>query len=139
MVDTGTTIVFFTIVAGLTELLLAGMSPREVLVTRALTVPVMVLTGRPYGMWRDMWFRRVPARGLIARTALDIAAFLSFQVPVYAMILWVAGADVGEMAIALGSAVWLMVLLSRPFGLVLERVRRAFGLAPPGLAHAPDR
>lgn len=127
LVDTITTIVFFTLVAGLTELFWAGMSAQEVLVTRALTVPVMVLTARPYGLWRDFAFRRLAPRNTVARTATDVAAFISFQLPVYAGILAVSGADPSEILRALGGALGGMLLLSRPFGLVLDGVRRLFG------------
>lgn len=56
VVDTFGTLVVFVDVAGLTELFVAGMDPAQVLVARLITIPVMVLTGHPYGMWRDWIF-----------------------------------------------------------------------------------
>ena len=47
IIDTLSTIVFFTVLAGLTELYVAGMDPSEVLKTRIIMVPMMILTGRP--------------------------------------------------------------------------------------------
>ncbi|WP_371156088.1 L-alanine exporter AlaE [Jannaschia sp. 2305UL9-9] len=128
IVDTLTTIVFFTVAAGLSELLIAGMAPGQVLITRLLTIPMMVLTGRPYAAWRDLLFRRMAPSGRVGRTLLDIGAFLTFQVPVYAATLWVAGADLAEMSAAIGSAILFMILLSRPFGLLLDGVRRWAGV-----------
>jgi hypothetical protein len=58
IVDTLATIIFFTVVASLTELFIAGLEVREVLITRALMIPIMVLTGRPYGAWRDWVFEK---------------------------------------------------------------------------------
>ena len=55
-VDTLSTILFFTILATLTELYVAGMEPPDVLKTRLIMVPMMILTGRPYGIWRDWFF-----------------------------------------------------------------------------------
>lgn len=141
LIDTLATIVFFTIVASATELFIAGMEPREVLMTRAIMIPIMVLTGRPYGAWRDAIFGRTMPRNALTRTLIDILAFLSFQVPVYVLTLWIAGATLAEVLAAVGSAIVFMVLLSRPFGLFLEWLRRLAGAparspasdaAPPG-------
>lgn len=131
LVDTIATIFFFTVVATFSELALAGMEVRQVLVTRALMVPIMVLTGRPYGIWRDWLFIRVGPSRRLARIALDIVAFLSFQVPVYIVTLVVAGADRAEIVTSVGSATLFMIVLSRPFGLFLEFVRQVAG-APDG-------
>ncbi|MEI4471825.1 L-alanine exporter AlaE [Frigidibacter sp. MR17.24] len=135
LVDTATTIVFFTLLATTVELLVAGMEPRAVLATRALMVPVMVLTGRPYGAWRDLVLARLvpPRRGPVmplAAMLADTAAFLSFQVPVYAATLALAGASAPQVAAAIGSAIVLMALVGRPFGLVLDTARRLARVAP---------
>lgn len=124
LVDTVATIVFFTLAAGLVELFLVGMPLQKVLFTRAVMIPLMVVTGRPYGLWRDFVFARAAPRKMWTRSAVDVLAFLSFQVPIYAATLVLAGADPAEIATALGTAVILMVPLSRPFGLFLEAVRR---------------
>ena len=127
LVDTLGTVVFFTIVAGLSELLIAGLAPQQVLIARAITIPVMVLTARPYGMWRDWVFGRfVPVRP-VARIVIDILAFLTFQVPVYVATLIVSGATLAEVFAAVSAAIVFMVLLSRPFGLYLEWLRRVAG------------
>ena len=130
LVDTLTTVVFFTAVAAATELLIAGMTPAQVATARGVSVPLMLLTGRPYGLWRDRWFRRFAPRHRLATAAVDTAAFLSFQVPVYALALIAAGADAGQMVRASAAAVVGMLVLGRPFGLVLDRVRRICGTAP---------
>ena len=46
VVDTLSTI-FFTILAAVTELYVAGMEPAEVMQTRVAMIPVMITTGRP--------------------------------------------------------------------------------------------
>jgi len=128
-IDTLTTVVFFTIVAGLTELLIAGMEPHQVLIARAITVPVMVITGRPYGIWRDMVFRVLRPKARLTVIFADIAAFLIFQVPVYVATLRIAGASWPEVQTAVGAAILFMIALSRPFGMVLDRVRLWAGTA----------
>ena len=128
IVDTLASIVFFTTVAALTELYVAGMAPREVLVTRLIMVPLMIVTGRPYGLYRDWVFARSKATVGWSRTLMDVVAFLTFQLPVYAITLFVAGASLGQIMTLLPATAVLMILLSRPFGLYLEMVRGWLGV-----------
>ncbi len=143
VVDSLATVIFFTIIPGLTETFLAGMAWGEVAAARATAIPVMLLTARPYGAWRDAVLARAarwPHAARLGRardTAAEIAAFLSFQVPVYAAILALAGADAAQMGAAISAAVVFMVLLSRPFGLWLELCRRLAGLPPRSPAKSP--
>jgi hypothetical protein len=53
VVDTLSTIFFFTTLAAVTELYVAGMEHAKVLKIRAVMIPMMILTGRPYGAWRS--------------------------------------------------------------------------------------
>ena len=129
IVDTGATIVYFTTFAGLTEYFIAGMDPAEVLTTRLVMVPLMVLTARPYGLWRDTVFRRVSPSSGWAKTALDVVAFVSFQLPIYVATLIYAGADTREILILVAAVLPQMLILSRPFGIFLNYVRRVAGVA----------
>ena len=130
--DTLALVIFFTIVSGLNERFLAGMAWNEVLVARGIGAPLMVLTARPYGVWRDWVMRKAnpqtPATGVMA----DSAALLLFQVPIYACIIFAGGArGYGIVSGTLGFAV-LMLVLGRPYGVWLDFVRRRFGLSGPG-------
>jgi hypothetical protein len=129
LVDTLAALVFFTLVATLSERLVAGLGWDQVLAARLTAVPAILLTGRPYGWWRDRVFVRLGAQaaGAWRRGAVDTLAFVSFQVPVYVAILLVAGATTGQIAAAAGSAVVLMLLLSRPYGLFLDACRHLAG------------
>lgn len=130
IIDTVATIVFFTVVAGLTELFIARLEPGQVLTTRMLMVPIMLLTGRPYGLWRDWAFRIIRPTTAWSRALIDVVAFVSFQIPVYAATLAIAGANAAQIATALSAAIVFMVALSRPFGLFLDMVRGWAGVAP---------
>tara|TARA_B100001142_G_scaffold188898_1_gene188054 strand:+ start:351 stop:755 length:405 start_codon:yes stop_codon:yes gene_type:complete len=123
-VDTLSTILFFTILAALTELYVVGMEPADVLKTRLIMVPLMILTGRPYGVWRDWFFVGTKPTVLWSKSLIDGAAFLTFQLPIYGLTLWIVGADFDEIGTALGSAVVLMLIVSRPFGLFLQAMRK---------------
>ena len=128
IVDTLASVLFFTAVATFSELVIAGMEPMQVLLARTIMVPVMVLTGRPYGIWRDrvFMFLRPGKRG--SRIATDITAFITFQMPIYVATLLVAGAGREEVLAAVSSAIVLMIATSRPFGLFLDLARRLSGL-----------
>ncbi|MEZ5783310.1 MAG: L-alanine exporter AlaE [Rhizobiaceae bacterium] len=129
VVDTVATVIFFTLVAAFSELVIVGMTPQQVLVARALMIPVMVLTARPYGVWRDWIMQAARNAGPIGRAIVDTAAFLTFQIPIYAGTLVIAGATASEIAIASTSATTFMLVIGRPFGLFLEVVRRKAGVA----------
>jgi len=49
---------------------------------------------------------------------------LTFQLPIYGLTLWIAGADFDEISTLLGSTAVLMLIVSRPFGLFLQAMRK---------------
>ena len=128
IVDTLASVLFFTAVATFSELVIAGMEPMQVLLARTIMVPVMVLTGRPYGMWRDRVFMFLRPGTRVSCIATDIIAFIMFQMPIYVATLLVAGAGREEVLAAVSSAIVLMIATSRPFGLFLDLARRLSGL-----------
>ena len=83
LVDTLSTILFFTILVALTELYVAGMEPADVLKTRLIMVPLMILTGRPYGVWRDWFFAGTKPTVAWSKSLIDGLAFLTFQPSVF--------------------------------------------------------
>lgn len=129
LVDTLATIFFFTTLAALAELYVAGMAPLQVLTARAIMIPVMMLTGRPYGLWRDWVFLQCAPSKRLSLFVCDVLAFLTFQVPVYVCTLLVADADGSEVMSAVAASIVFMILLSRPFGLYLDVLRRLTGVA----------
>jgi hypothetical protein len=124
LVDTLSTILFFTTLAALTELYVAGMEPTDVLKTRLIMVPLMILTGRPYGVWRDWFFAGTKPTVSWSKSLIDGLAFLTFQLPIYGLTLWIAGADFDEVSTLLGSTAVLMLIVSRPFVLFLQSIRK---------------
>ena len=122
-IDTAATITFFTVVAALSELLIAGMGPTQVLIARLIMIPVMMVTARPYGLWRDWFFSKTRPQLRLKKLVGDIIAFITFQVPVYVATLALAGANASEIAAAVSASIVFMILLSRPFGIYLQAVR----------------
>ncbi|WP_319533250.1 L-alanine exporter AlaE [uncultured Cohaesibacter sp.] len=128
LVDTIATILFFTLLAGFVEIFIVGLTLQQVLITRLIMIPVMVVTGRPYGLYRDWCFDRAKPKGEVLRFLIDGLAFITFQVPVYVATLFIAGADWQAVITAVGSSILLMLLVSRPFGLFLDVARRWSGV-----------
>lgn len=129
--DTLALVIFFTVLGALNEHFIAGMTWSEVARSRAIGAPLMVLTARPYGLWRD-WLLALLAPPL-PRLGADALALLLFQLPIYAAILWLGGAS--PLGIAKGAAGFalLMLAVGRPYGVWLDFVRARFGLGPGGM------
>lgn len=128
LVDTLSTIFFFTILAAFAELYVAGMEPAAVLKARLVMIPMMIFTGRPYGAWRDWFFATTKPTVTWSKSLIDGVAFLTFQLPIYALTLWIVGADVTEIGTLLASTALLMLIISRPFGMFLQAMRRLAGV-----------
>lgn len=128
--DTLALVAFFTITGVLNERWVAGMDWDEVAAARAIGAPLMVLTARPYGMWRDWVMGLARPRSALVR---DTGALMAFQVPLYAAIIRAGGADGAEVARGAGGAALIMLVAGRPYGLWLDFVRGCFGLPPGGM------
>ncbi|TPW32712.1 L-alanine exporter AlaE [Pararhizobium mangrovi] len=130
--DTLALVVFFTITSGLNERFIAGMSWNEVLSSRMIGAPLMVVTARPYGLWRDWLLAKVDPAGRIGELVTDAAALLAFQVPIYAGIIFAGGARGMGIVTGVAGFAALMLILGRPYGVWLEFVRHHFGLSGSG-------
>lgn len=130
--DTLALVLFFTITSGLNERFVAGMAWDEVLVSRSIGALLMVVTARPYGLWRSWIMAKAAPSSRTGQFVADTAALLIFQVPIYVAIIVAGGAE-GHAIVkgTLGFAV-LMLVLGRPYGLWLDLVRRLLGVDGPG-------
>ncbi len=90
--DTVAMILFFTTTGTVNEHLIAGMAWEQVWHARLLGGALMVPAGRPYGIWRD-WIMQHARPDRISRLLWDSLALVSFQVPIYAVIIAVSGAS----------------------------------------------
>ncbi len=131
LADTTALVVFFTLTGMLNERYVAGMDWSEVAKARLIGAPLMVLTARPYGLWRYWVMDRSGATHCGAMRAFwfDTLALLSFQVPLYAAIVWSSGAAGPEVLHASAGAAVIMLISGRPYGLWLDLVRRWYGLS----------
>ena len=115
------------------EMGMAGMDLSQSVQARLLAIPVNLATGRPYGLFRDWWFRRlgVSASRPLETGLADTAAFVLFQIPLYAGVLVLSGAEPMQIAIACASMSAIFAGCGRPYGVYLDSCRRAFGVECP--------
>lgn len=131
LADTAALLLFFTTTGIINERLIAGMTWEQVFYARLLGAALMVPVARPYGVWRD-WVMRRAGKSRISTLFWDSVALVSFQVPIYAVIIAFSGASgSGLLRGTLGAAL-MMLLLGRPYGAFLNWVRKLFGLPPGG-------
>ena len=129
--DTAALILFFTTTGIINERVIAGMTWEQVLYARLLGAVLMVPVARPYGIWRD-WLMRRAGPGRVSQLLWDSAALVSFQVPIYALIIAFSGASGSGLVRGTLGAALMMLFLGRPYGAFLNWVRRLFGLPPGG-------
>ncbi|MEX0528501.1 L-alanine exporter AlaE [Raoultella terrigena] len=129
--DTAALILFFTTTGIINERVIAGMTWEQVLYARLLGAVLMVPVARPYGIWRD-WLMRRAGPGRVSQLLWDSAALVSFQVPIYALIIAFSGASGSGLVRGTLGAALMMLCLGRPYGAFLNWVRRLFGLPPGG-------
>lgn len=129
--DTAALILFFTTTGIINERVIAGMTWEQVLHARLLGAALMVPVARPYGIWRD-WLMLRAGPGRVSQLLWDSAALVSFQVPIYALIIAFSGASGSGLIRGTLGAALIMLCLGRPYGAFLNWVRRLFGLPPGG-------
>ncbi len=119
-------LITFSLVTGMIiEILIAGLSLEQSMMSRLLSIPVNLIIARPYGIYRDWIMVRGQSQGCsqLRLTFLDIIAYVTFQLPVYGMLVAGAGASVHQIIVACAMQVGGFVLLARPYGLYLQVCR----------------
>jgi len=119
-------IIFSTALCMVIEIFIAGLSFWQSVSARVAAIPVNLVTGRPYGIFRDKLFQilhidRVNSWKLILG---DTLAFVAFQVPLYVVVLLLAEASWRQIAISSASITLIFSLAGRPYGMFLDFCRR---------------
>ena len=143
LADTFALFVFSMLAGMFTEIVVAGLTVEQSLYARLTALPVILITGRPYGLYRD-WMWRVwrANEGVTRRLLADTAALISFQLPVYWVILAFVGATLWQIAAASVTATVILAVSGRPYGALLDVSRRLFGVTrerATELRSRPDR
>lgn len=131
LADTMALLLFFTTTGAINERYIAGMSWEEVCNARLLGAVLMVPVARPYGLWRD-WMMKRAGLTIMSQLFWDSLSLMTFQVPIYAAIIAISGAEGGGLLSRILGAAVMMLVLGRPYGAFLNAVRRLFGLPKGG-------
>ena len=130
--DTFALVVYFFVIGMIIEIVISGMSFQQSLSSRLVSIPVNILIAWPYGVYRDAFIRfarRHAGQNTWARNLADLLAYVSFQSPVYAVILWSVGADLEQITTAVTSNALVSMAMGVAYGYFLEYCRRLFRVA----------
>ncbi|MCW7551556.1 L-alanine exporter AlaE [Endozoicomonas gorgoniicola] len=126
--DTFALISFGLVVGMSVELFVAGLSIEQSLHSRLLSIPVNLLVARAYGIYRDwvMAQGRKMTRNSLMDSVMDIVAFLTFQMPVYAVLVGTSGASLDQVITACMGQLGALILMARPYGIYMQMCRNWF-------------
>ncbi|WP_028021664.1 L-alanine exporter AlaE [Enterovibrio calviensis] len=121
-------VVFCFVTGMMIEIFVSGMSFEQSLASRLLSIPVNIMIAWPYGVFRDsiLSFAKRRSSSRLSKRAADFFAYVTFQSPVYAAILFSVGAEPSQIITAVASNAVLSGILGMFYGVFLERCRRVF-------------
>ena len=116
--DTFAMVVYCSVVNMLIEIFLSGMSFEQSLYSRLVAIPVNIL----------MFMRaaRKATQAGWAKNLADVLAYVTFQSPVYVIILLTVGADWHQITAAVSSNIVVSMLMGAVYGYFLDYCRRLF-------------
>ncbi|MGL4725554.1 MAG: L-alanine exporter AlaE [Scandinavium sp.] len=126
--DTFAMVVYCSVVNMLIEIFLSGMSFEQSLSSRLVAIPVNIIIAWPYGLYRDwvMQYARRLSPAKWVKNLADVLAYVTFQSPVYVVILLTVGADWHQIAAAVSSNIVVSMLMGAVYGYFLDYCRRLF-------------
>ncbi|BCG08334.1 MULTISPECIES: L-alanine exporter AlaE [Buttiauxella] len=129
--DTFAMVVYCSVVNMVIEIFLSGMSFEQSLSSRLVAIPVNILIAWPYGFYRDafMRFTKRYSNASWAKNLADVLAYITFQSPVYVVILWSVGADWNQIVAAVSSNIVVSMLMGAAYGYFLDYCRRLFRIS----------
>jgi hypothetical protein len=126
--DTFAMVVFCFVTGMALEIFISGMSFEQSLASRTLSIPVNIAIAWPYGMFRDFILKRAThiSSGKWMRNGADLFAYVMFQSPVYAGILYGVGASQEQIIAAVTSNAVMSCGMGVVYGHFLDQCRRWF-------------
>ncbi|WP_226571316.1 L-alanine exporter AlaE [Mangrovibacter yixingensis] len=126
--DTFAMVVYCSVVGMMIEIFISGMDFRQSLSSRLVAIPVNMVIAWPYGLYRDkiMSYARKVGGGKKVKNLADMFAYVTFQSPVYAAILFTVGADWHQIVAAVSSNMVVSMMMGAAYGYFLDFCRRLF-------------
>ena len=121
--------VIFCFVSGMViEVFISGMTFEQSLASRTLSIPVNIAIAWPYGLFRDFMLRQGAklSRTSLMKNLSDLVAYVAFQSPVYAAILFVVGASSEQIITAVATNALISCGMGVLYGYFLDLCRKLF-------------
>jgi hypothetical protein len=133
LADTFAMVAFSVVIGAFVELVITRLSLEQTIKIRLAAAPISVVLGRPYGLYRDWLFNKFcdQKSSNVRKLLLDTIANLSFQIPVYSIILAINGASLVQIFTAVLSVFLIVSVSGRPYGIFLSTCRRLFRVSSP--------
>lgn len=131
LADTFAMVLFSLIVGGFVELVITGLTLEQTIKIRVTAIPISLIIGWPYGLYRDWIFKTITSKNKTALQTflLDTFANLTFQIPLYILILLLNGATLVQVFTAASSILIIVSISGRPYGIFLNFCRKLFGVS----------
>jgi hypothetical protein len=127
LADTTAALSFWTMINAFSEIVIARMPWKQVLIARVVGPLLYLPVARLYGLYRDSLVNG--RRSGWGKVLADAFAFTTFEVGYYApMIYFVVGASSRQTLVSCASLAVFTLFSGRPYGLWLELVRYWFGI-----------
>lgn len=126
--DTFAMVVFCFVSGMIIEIFVSQMTFEQSLASRTLSIPVNIAIAWPYGVFRDFMLRqgrRISETSLMKNVS-DLVAYVLFQSPVYAAILYTVGASTDQIMTAVASNAVVSCGMGVIYGYFLDMCRRWF-------------
>ncbi|ELC0657472.1 L-alanine exporter AlaE [Vibrio fluvialis] len=126
--DTFAMVVFCFVAGMIIEIFISGMTFEQSLASRTLSIPVNIAIAWPYGVFRDFVLRqgRKFSAGSMMKNISDLVAYVLFQSPVYAAILYTVGASSEQIVTSVASNALVSCGMGVLYGYFLDMCRRWF-------------
>lgn len=128
--------VIFCFVSGMfIEIFVSGMTFEQSLASRTLSIPVNIAIAWPYGVFRDFMLRQGAklSSSSVMKNLSDLVAYVLFQSPVYAAILFTVGASTDQIVTAVATNAVISCGMGVLYGYFLDLCRKLFRV--PGYYH----
>ena len=126
IIDNAAMLIFATVTGFIIETQIAGMTVDQSIAARLAAIPLNLATGRPYGVYRDWVLARITLSSRFHVFAAESLIFTAFQIPLYLVVLTIAGVDNEQMLAASLSKIILLGGMGRVYGIFLDSFRRLF-------------
>jgi len=134
IVDTGTSVALSFGSGMFHEYVLVGMSLEQTLTSRFVSIVPTLLTGGIYGTYRDFLIEQTRKHTSLAKTpsklVANVLAYTTFQLPIYAATLAIAGTDYVHGKEAVRNLLFLSPFLGVIYGISLDQAREKSGICP---------